>query len=81
MCLYRMCVCFCQDGNDFAECFDELQYTQRPVLLVKLRLEEPRITFEPSLQNCWELIEQAFTKIITSAHDIPRVHKRENIHF
>ncbi|XP_056593901.1 dynein axonemal heavy chain 3 isoform X3 [Triplophysa dalaica] len=62
-----------QNGNDFGECFDELQYTQRPVLLVKLRFEEPRIIFEPSLQSCWELIEQAFTKIITSAHDIPRV--------
>nr|XP_055037339.1 dynein axonemal heavy chain 3 isoform X1 [Misgurnus anguillicaudatus]XP_055037340.1 dynein axonemal heavy chain 3 isoform X1 [Misgurnus anguillicaudatus] len=62
-----------QDGNDFGERFDKLKYTQRPLLLVKLRLEEPRIMFEPSLQNCWELIQQAFTQIITSAHNIPRV--------
>ncbi|XP_056119629.1 dynein axonemal heavy chain 3 [Rhinichthys klamathensis goyatoka] len=62
-----------QDGNNFGECFNELQYTQRPVLLVKLRLEDPRIAFEPSLQSCWELIQQAFTQIINSAHNIPRV--------
>ncbi|XP_050953838.1 dynein axonemal heavy chain 3 [Labeo rohita] len=62
-----------QDGNDFGECFDELKYTQRPVLLVKLRLEEPKIAFEPSLESCWELIQQAFTQIINSAHNIPRV--------
>ncbi|XP_077075428.1 dynein axonemal heavy chain 3 isoform X1 [Siphateles boraxobius] len=62
-----------QNGNDFGECFNELQYTQHPVLLVKLRLEDPRIAFEPSLQSCWELIQQAFTQIINSAHNIPRV--------
>ncbi|XP_051969464.1 dynein axonemal heavy chain 3 [Xyrauchen texanus] len=62
-----------QDGNDFGECFDELQYTQRSVLLVKLRLEESRIMFEPSLQSCNELIQQAFMEIINSAHNIPRV--------
>ncbi|XP_043082022.1 dynein axonemal heavy chain 3 [Puntigrus tetrazona] len=62
-----------QDGNDFGEYFDELKYTQRPVLLVKLRLEDPKIAFEPSLESCWELIEQAFKQIIDSAHNIPRV--------
>uniref|UniRef100_A0A671RBC6 Dynein heavy chain linker domain-containing protein n=1 Tax=Sinocyclocheilus anshuiensis TaxID=1608454 RepID=A0A671RBC6_9TELE len=62
-----------QDGNDFGEYFDELKYTQRPLLLVKLRLEDPKITFEPSLESCWELIQHAFTQIIDSAHNIPRV--------
>ncbi|KAK2870454.1 hypothetical protein Q8A67_024846 [Cirrhinus molitorella] len=62
-----------QDGNDFGECFDELKYTQRPVLLVKLRLEEPKIAFEPLLESCWELIQRAFTQIIESTHNIPRV--------
>uniref|UniRef100_A0A672RW76 Uncharacterized protein n=1 Tax=Sinocyclocheilus grahami TaxID=75366 RepID=A0A672RW76_SINGR len=63
-----------QDGNDFGEYFDELKYTQRPLLLVKLRLEDPKIAFEPSLESCWELIQHAFTQIIDSAHNIPRVH-------
>lgn len=65
---------FWQDGNDFGDYFDELKYTQRPLLLVKLRLEDPKIAFEPSLESCWELIQQAFTQIIDSAHNIPRVH-------
>lgn len=79
MCIFYICVCvlyvcvFCQDGNDFGEYFDELKYTQRPLLLVKLRLEDPKIAFEPSLESCWELIQQAFTQIIDSAHNIPRV--------
>ncbi|TRY89707.1 hypothetical protein DNTS_033848, partial [Danionella cerebrum] len=62
-----------QSGNDFGKCFDELQFIQKPVLLVKLRLEESGIEFDPSLQSCWETIQQSFTQIISSAHKMPRV--------
>ncbi|XP_072535232.1 dynein axonemal heavy chain 3 [Salminus brasiliensis] len=62
-----------QDGNDFGEYFKELLFTQRPLLLVKLKVEQPAIVFQPSLTQCWELIQHAFTLIITSAHSLPRV--------
>ncbi|KAB5587265.1 hypothetical protein PHYPO_G00011210 [Pangasianodon hypophthalmus] len=62
-----------QDGNDFVECYDELRYTQCPLLLVKLRVEESSITFQPTLPQCWELIENSFIHIITSADHLPRV--------
>ncbi|XP_058254502.1 dynein axonemal heavy chain 3 [Hemibagrus wyckioides] len=62
-----------QDGNDFGECYDELSYTQRPLLLVKLKVEESSITFQPPLSQCWELIMNSFIHIISSADHLPRV--------
>uniref|UniRef100_A0A3B1JRX0 Uncharacterized protein n=1 Tax=Astyanax mexicanus TaxID=7994 RepID=A0A3B1JRX0_ASTMX len=59
--------------NDYTECVEELVYTQRPLLLVKLKVEQITIDFQPSLVQCWSLIQQAFTHIITSAHGLPRV--------
>ncbi|XP_053480111.1 dynein axonemal heavy chain 3-like [Ictalurus furcatus] len=61
-----------QDGNDFGECYDKL-YTQCPLLLVKLRVEESSIAFQPPLSQCWELIKTSFTHIINSADHLPRV--------
>ncbi|XP_071775394.2 dynein axonemal heavy chain 3 [Centroberyx gerrardi] len=62
-----------QEGNDFGEVFDEMKYVQPQVLLVKLEVEEPRIVFNPSFQECWELIHRAFMEIIKSAEKLPRV--------
>ncbi|XP_053350493.1 dynein axonemal heavy chain 3 [Clarias gariepinus] len=62
-----------RDGNDFGEFYDELRYTQRPLLLVKLRVEESKVTFQPPLSQCWELIEFSFMHIISSADRLPRV--------
>lgn len=66
-------LCVLQEGNDFGEVFDELKYVQPQVLLVKLEVEEPRIVFNPSFQECWELIHRAFMEIIKSAEKLPRV--------
>ncbi|XP_076154944.1 dynein axonemal heavy chain 3 [Alosa pseudoharengus] len=60
-------------GNDFGEEYDELQFTQAQMLLVKLRVDEPHITFQPSLEQCWKLIHKAFTEIIESSHNLPRL--------
>ncbi|XP_034748215.1 dynein heavy chain 3, axonemal isoform X1 [Etheostoma cragini] len=62
-----------EGGNDFGEVFDEIKYVECQVLLVKLRVDEPRIDFSPSLQECWELIHRAFMEIIRSAEKLPRV--------
>lgn len=62
-----------KEGNDFGEVFSELQYTHPQVLLVKLQVDEPHITFQPSLDQCWQFIHGAFMGIIQSAKDIPRV--------
>ncbi|KAK0140700.1 Dynein heavy chain 3, axonemal [Merluccius polli] len=62
-----------QGGNDFGEAFDELRFVQPQPLLVKLQVEGSRVVFEPSLQKCWELIHRAFTNILSSAEQLPRV--------
>jgi hypothetical protein len=33
----------------------------------------PRLVFRPSLQECWELIHKAFSDILLSAEQLPRV--------
>ncbi|XP_053190892.1 dynein axonemal heavy chain 3 [Scomber japonicus] len=62
-----------EEGNDFGEVFDEMKYVQSQVLLVKLQEDEPHIDFNPSFQECWELIHRAFMEIIKSAEEFPRV--------
>uniref|UniRef100_A0A3P8TPE1 Uncharacterized protein n=1 Tax=Amphiprion percula TaxID=161767 RepID=A0A3P8TPE1_AMPPE len=62
-----------EEGNDFGEVFDEMQYVQPQVLLVKLQLDESHIVFSPSFQECWEVINRAFMEIIRSAEKLPRV--------
>ncbi|KAK7898572.1 hypothetical protein WMY93_019425 [Mugilogobius chulae] len=62
-----------KEGNDFGETFSELQYTQPQVLLLKLQVQEPHITFEPSFDQCWLYIYRAFVEILKSAKGIPRV--------
>ncbi|KAJ0003538.1 hypothetical protein NQD34_008636 [Periophthalmus magnuspinnatus] len=62
-----------KEGNDFGTSFSELQYTQAQVLVLKLRVHQAHISFEPSFEQCWLYIYRAFMEIIKSAKDIPRV--------
>ncbi|XP_063078071.1 dynein axonemal heavy chain 3 [Engraulis encrasicolus] len=61
------------EGNDFGEEYDSLAFTQPQMLLVRLKVEEPRITFGPSLAQCWDLVHKAFNQIIQSSHNLPRL--------
>ncbi|XP_029995048.1 dynein heavy chain 3, axonemal-like [Sphaeramia orbicularis] len=62
-----------KEGNNFGDVYDELQYFQDQVLLIKLQVNEPNIDFNPSFQECWELIHRVFLEIIKSAKNLPRV--------
>ncbi|KAM8840269.1 dynein axonemal heavy chain 3-like [Spinachia spinachia] len=62
-----------EDGNDFGEVFDEMNYIQSQVLLVELQVNEPHIDFSPDFQECWESIHRGFMQIINSAEKIPTV--------
>ncbi|KAK1794827.1 hypothetical protein P4O66_009897, partial [Electrophorus voltai] len=62
-----------QNGNDFGESFEDLQFTQRPLLLVKLKVEESRVSIHPSVSQCWDVLQQAFVHIASSAQNLPRV--------
>ena len=70
-----MLVCT-QGGNNFSDDpaqFDDLQYVQRPVMLVAVRVEEPKIVFEPPLNDCRDIIHSCFNEIIDSTKHLPRV--------
>ncbi|KAG7492071.1 hypothetical protein MATL_G00010690 [Megalops atlanticus] len=62
-----------KDGNDYDDEYNELRFVRQQVVIVKLKVEEPCVVFQPSLQQCWELIHRAFIFIIKSAEDLPRV--------
>uniref|UniRef100_A0A4W3IE76 Dynein heavy chain linker domain-containing protein n=1 Tax=Callorhinchus milii TaxID=7868 RepID=A0A4W3IE76_CALMI len=60
-------------GNDFGKEYNELLYVFPQIMIIKLRVEEPKIVFEPNLNECWDLIKRAFMEILTNAEGIPRV--------
>ena len=66
-----------QSGNDFGEEFDQLQYVQKQVMIIKLRVEEPKIIFEPPFRECRDIILRCFSEIIASGEGLPRVSVRD----
>ncbi|XP_039631019.1 dynein heavy chain 3, axonemal [Polypterus senegalus] len=62
-----------KDGNDFGETYKDLDFINPQVLIIKLKVLEPRITFEPSLRECWDLVNWSFMEILHSAQELPRV--------
>ena len=62
-----------QAGNDIGDEFDELQYVMKSVMIVKLKVEEPKQVFEPPFRECRDIILRCFSEIIASAEGLPRV--------
>lgn len=62
-----------QAGNDFGEEFDELQYVMSQVMIIKLRVEEPKIVFDPPFRDIRDIILRCFSEIIASADGLTRV--------
>ncbi|MGH0135647.1 UNVERIFIED_CONTAM: hypothetical protein FKN15_057952 [Acipenser sinensis] len=61
-----------EDGNDFGEQYKERDFFKPQIMIVKLQVKEPAIVFEPSMRECWGLINQCFVEITTSAEGLPR---------
>ncbi|XP_061847983.1 dynein axonemal heavy chain 3 [Colius striatus] len=64
-----------KDGSDFTEPYQEMQFFAPQILTVKLSVEEPKIVFEPSLKECWDLISRCFREILHSAEELPKVER------
>ena len=62
-----------QEGNDFGSEFQELKYVMPQVLIIKLRVEEPKIVFDPPFRECRDIILRCFSEIIASGEGLPRV--------
>nr|XP_043909238.1 dynein axonemal heavy chain 3-like [Solea senegalensis] len=62
-----------EEGNDFGEMFDEMQYFQPQVFVVMLQADGPNINFCPSFQKCWQIVRGAFMEILKSAENLSRV--------
>ncbi|XP_071616680.1 dynein axonemal heavy chain 3 [Heliangelus exortis] len=64
-----------KDGNDFTEPYQEMEFFISPILTVKLNVEEPKIVFEPPLEEYWHLISRCFREILQSAEELPKVER------
>lgn len=43
------------------------------LIMIKLEVSEPMITFNPSFDDCWELIHNSFLEIVENSERIPKV--------
>ena len=69
-------MCISQGGNDFSDDpaeFDDLQFVQKPAMLVLVRVEEPKIVFDPALSDIRDIIHSCFNDVIDSAKGLLRV--------
>ncbi|KAG8513614.1 Dynein heavy chain 3, axonemal [Galemys pyrenaicus] len=62
-----------KDGNDFKEPYQEMEFFMPQLIMVKLEVEEPIIVFNPSFDDCWQLIYNSFLEIIKNSQGIPKV--------
>ncbi|XP_077305116.1 dynein axonemal heavy chain 3 [Lithobates pipiens] len=60
-------------GNDFGDTYDEIKFFTPQILIIKLKVEEPKIVFDPVLEECWNLIKHCFLEVIKSAEGLPKV--------
>ncbi|BHF75787.1 Dynein heavy chain 3, axonemal [Sparganum proliferum] len=59
--------------NGFPANYDEMLFLKRPVLLIKLRIAEPKIVYVPSLRDIRESLLRCFQTITNAATNLPRV--------
>lgn len=62
-----------QEGNDFGDEYNELQYVMPQVMIIKLKVDEPKIVFDPLFRECRDIILRCFSQIVTSAEGLQRV--------
>ncbi|XP_044246158.1 dynein axonemal heavy chain 3 [Ursus arctos] len=62
-----------KDGNDFEEPYQEMEFFMPQLIMIKLEVSEPIIVFNPSFDDCWELIHNSFLEIIKNSREIPKV--------
>ena len=62
-----------QAGNDFGDVFDELQYVMPQVMIIKLKVEDPKIIFDPPFREIRDIILRCFSEIIASGDGLTRV--------
>ncbi|CAG5132944.1 unnamed protein product, partial [Candidula unifasciata] len=59
-------------GNDFEE-YSDLTFVQRQIMLMKLKIEEPKIIFEPTFRELRDIVLRCFSEIIASGEGLTRV--------
>ena len=53
--------------------FDELRFVMPPVMIIKLKIEDPKILFDPTFRECRDIILRCFSEIIASGEGLSRI--------
>ncbi|KAK7833318.1 hypothetical protein U0070_017317 [Myodes glareolus] len=61
-----------KDGNDFKEPYQEMDFFTPQLIMIQLEVHEPIIVFNPTFDDCWELIKNSFLEIIKNSDGIPK---------
>ncbi|XP_031243962.1 dynein heavy chain 3, axonemal [Mastomys coucha] len=62
-----------KDGNDFKEPYQEMDFFIPQLIMIKLEVDDPIIVFNPTFDDCWQLIKNSFLEIIKNSDGIPKV--------
>ncbi|XP_069860475.1 dynein axonemal heavy chain 3 isoform X1 [Dipodomys merriami] len=62
-----------KNGNDFKEPYEEMEFFIPQLIMINLEVQEPTIVFNPSFDDCWQLIRNSFLEIIKNSDGIPKV--------
>ena len=58
-----------------------MEFFKPQLIMIKLEVNEPIIVFNPSFDDCWELIHNSFLEIIKNSRGIPKVQYSLNYSF
>ncbi|XP_039273758.2 dynein axonemal heavy chain 3-like isoform X3 [Styela clava] len=62
-----------EDGNNFGSEYGDLQYCMLPIMQLKLIVQEPKISFDPSFKECRDVLLNCFAHIVKAGEEISRV--------
>ena len=50
-----------------------MKFLQRPLMIIQSKVAEPLIVFQPTLDDCCNIIKDCFAEIVEGSKQIPRV--------
>lgn len=62
-----------QDGNDFGENFSDLQFVMTETMIVQLKIDGGKLTFDPPFRELRDILLRLLTDIVQNASGLPRV--------
>lgn len=66
-------VCILQAQNSYKDEYDETEFIKKPILLIKLKISDSKVTYWPRMGEIRERLLKCFQSITNAATNLPRV--------